>query len=336
MYKNRKKIIIFAIIFLILIVTPIVLNRYYNFQLEPISKDSQSPFQIFVVKPGDAVAEIAQNLKKENLIKNPVAFRLMVGRMGVSKNIQAGDFRLSASMSSSQIAQELTHGVIDVWITLPEGLRVEEQAQIIEEKLKFAANDVYQFDKNEYIKIAQEGYMFPDTYLIPKDASAKQIVQMLRATFDQKVDKSTLGLDRQNNLSAEELIVLASLVERESKTAQEKPTIAGILMNRLNLGVALQVDATVQYAKGYDQNQGAWWPLIDAQDYESTKSPYNTYLNSGLPPTAIANPGLDSIQAAANPAQTDYFYYLHDAEGNIHYAETINEHNDNIQMYLIK
>lgn len=334
MQKNRKKIIIFAIIFLILIVTPVALNRYYNYLLEPVRKDIQATSQIFVVKPGEALAQITQNLKRENLIKSPLAFRLMVGRMGISKNIQAGDFRLSTSMSSRQIAQELTHGIIDVWVTLPEGLRKEEQAQIIEAKLKFASNDVYQFDKNEYIKIANEGYMFPDTYLIPKDVTAQQVAQMLKATFDQKVEQSKLDLGQRNSLS-KELIILASLVEREARSPQEKPTIAGILLNRLSAGIPLQVDATIQYAKGYDKTQKTWWPQITTQDYKSVKSPYNTYLNPGLPPDPIANPGLDSLEAAANPQETDYFYYLHDPEGNIHYAQTAQEHNDNIQQYLL-
>ena len=333
MFKNKKRVIIFAIIFLILIITPVSLNRYYNFQLEAVSKESQQ-FQIFVVRPGDSVTQIAQNLKREHLIKNAFFFRLLVGRIGISQNIQAGDFRLSAAMSSRQIAQELTHGAIDVWITLPEGTRVEEQAQLIEEKLKFAANELFQFDKSEYIKIAQEGYMFPDTYLIPKDATAQQVSQTLRQTFDQKVDKATLEDTSVSPLTTDEIITLASLIEREARTSQEKSIIAGILTNRLNSGIALQVDATVQYAKGYDTKAKTWWGTVTTADYKSVKSPYNTYLNSTLPPSPIASPGLQSIQAATNPAQTDYLYYLHDPKGNIHYAKTIEEHNQNIQEFL--
>jgi len=255
--------------------------------------------------------------------------------MGISKNIQAGDFRLSPAMPSRQIAQELTHGVLDVWITLPEGLRIEEQATKIEKELKFAANDVYSFDKNEFIKLAEEGYMFPDTYLIPKDATAKQVVQKLRATFDQKVDVSILE-DRKNNLSPEEIVILASLLEKEAKTDEEKPTIAGILVNRLKAGTALQVDATVQYAKGYDFAAKTWWPQVTVDDYKSVKSPYNTYLNPDLPPGPISSPGQQAISAAANPADTQYMFYLHDPSGKIHYATTAQEHNKNIQEFLLK
>lgn len=335
MFKSRRRLTIFATVFIILVATPIILNRIYNFGLEPVSKNPQEPSQIFIVHPGESVVEIAENLEKENLIKNALAFRLLIGRMGISKNIQAGDFRLSSAMPSRQIAQELTHGVLDVWVTLPEGLRLEEQAAKIEEKLKFGANDVYSFDKGEYIKTAEEGYMFPDTYLIPKDATARQIAQKLRNTFDQKVPQETLEAGVKNDLTAKDIIILASLVEREAKTKDEKPTIAGILLNRIKAGMPLQVDATIQYALAYDSSQKTWWPQITIDQYTSVKSIYNTYLNPGLPPAPIASPGLDSILAAASPVDNNYYYYLHDSAGKIHYAETAQQHNSNVKEFIL-
>src|SRR3989338_3716965 len=254
--------------------------------------------------------------------------------MGVAKNMQAGDFRFSPNMSAREIAQLLTHGAIDVWITLPEGLRVEEQAQIIENNLNFGANESFAFDKAEYIKIAKEGYMFPDTYLIPKDATAQDVAGKLEETFDAKVDEDFLEEGGKNNLSTDDVVILASLLEREAKTNEEKPIIAGILLNRLEAGMPLQVDATVQYAKGYDTAQNAWGPTVTVAEYQSVKSAYNTYLFVGFPPKPIANPGLESIKTAANPAQTDFFYYMHDREGKIHYAETDDEHQRNIEKYL--
>lgn len=287
-----------------------------------------------MVTPGQPVSQIAKNLEEEGLVKNAFAFRLLVSQMGIGKNIQAGDFRLSASLSSKEIAALLTHGAIDVWVTLPEGMRVEEQAQKIEQVLKFGANDKYQFDKSKYAKTAEEGYMFPDTYLIPKDATAQDVAAKLKNTFDQKVQPNILAKGTENNLAPEEVVILASLVEREAKNNQERPLIAGVLVNRLKAGIALQVDATVQYAKGYDSAKNTWWPQITSDDYRIVSSLYNTYLFGGLPPAPIASPGLESIRAAANPASTDYFYYLHDADGNIHYAKTAEEHNENIQKFL--
>ncbi len=252
--------------------------------------------------------------------------------MGIGKSIQAGDFRLNPSMSSREIALELTHGAIDIWVTLPEGLRIEEQAETIEKELKYGGNQNYNFDKREYIKLAQEGFMFPDTYLIPKDATAQIVVDQLRATFTNKVEKSIIG-NSKTKLSLQEIITIASLIEREAKTAEEKPTIAGIIMNRLELGMPLQIDATLHYAKGYDSSENTWWQQITLED-KKIKSPYNTYLNTGLPPGPISNPGIDSIRAALEPKETDYLYYLHDSEGNIHYATTLEEHNTNVRNYL--
>ncbi len=330
MPKNHK-LLLFAIIFILLILAPIAISRYYNYLLEPVSKEETA--QIFVVKPGQPIAQIAKNLEGAKLVKNALAFRLLVSQMGISKKIQAGDFRLSPNLSSRQIAQELTHGAIDVWVTIPEGLRLEEQAARIEEKLKFGENEKFQFDKKEYLKLAKEGFMFPDSYLIPRDANANDVVLRLQETFNQKVGNLPQK-GANNDLSEEEVIILASLVEREARTSEERSIIAGILLNRLEAGVALQVDATVQYAKGYDSSKNSWWPPVTTEDYQNVRSPYNTYLFVGLPPTPIASPGLESIQAAAEPADTDYFYYLHDREGKIHYARTQEEHDRNIQEFL--
>jgi UPF0755 protein len=336
MLKYRRRLTVFAVIFLVLIVFPFALNKFYNGQLAAVSSDPREPSQLFVVKPGQPVAEIAQNLQKENLIKSALAFRLLVARMGVSKNVQAGDFRLNRAMPARQIATELTHGIIDVWVTLPEGLRVEEEADKIASSLKFTGNDVYQFDRGQFIKIAREGYMFPDTYLIAKDATAAEVAQKLQATFDQKVSKDILTSGAKNNLSASGVIILASLVEREAKTDAEKPQIASVILNRLKADMPLQVDATIQYAKGYDATKKTWWSQVSTADYRSVSSPYNTYTIQGLPTGPISNPGLASIMAAASPAETDYYYYLHDSQGQIHFAKTEQEHNRNIQQFLLK
>ncbi|MEK9146834.1 MAG: endolytic transglycosylase MltG [Patescibacteria group bacterium] len=318
-----------AFTFLILILSPVVANLTYQSQLKPASRTES--YQIFVIRPGQPVDQIAQNLKEAGLVRNALAFRLLVAQMGIGKSIQAGDFRLSPHSSAGDIATELTHGAIDVWITFPEGTRVEEMVEIIEAKLKTPGNDKYQFDNEEFIELAREGYMFPDTYLIPKDTTAQLVADRMHQTFSQKVDQNLLVSKK---LTADEIITLASLIEREAKTNEERPTIAGILLNRLSAGIALQVDATVQYAKGYDAASDSWWPQVVPEDYQSVISPFNTYLHAGLPPGPIANPGIESIRAARSPQETDYLYYLHDSEGKIHYAENIEEHHANIRKYL--
>lgn len=278
--------------------------------------------------------QIASNLEKEHLIRNAVAFRFLVAQLGITSRIQAGDYQIPQNLSAKDLAKLLTFGAIDVWVTFPEGQRIEQQAETIVNKLKTDDNDKYQFDKEQYLKAAEEGYMFPDTYLVSKEASAGAVAEKLRDTFNAKVSKSLLIKGLKNNLTQNQVVILASLIEREAKTPEERPIIAGILLNRLKAGIALQVDATVQYAKGYNAANKTWWPGVTTDDYRSVKSPYNTYLNPGLPPGPICNPGLDSISAAAQPADTDYFYYVHDSKGKIHYAKTGAEHEANIQKYL--
>ncbi len=331
---KKQRFFTFAVLFIILVVAPVIASQTYNYLLKPASTD-KTP-KIFVITPGQPISQIAKNLEKEKLIKNAFAFRLLVSQMGIAKTIQAGDFRLSSDLSSREIASLLTHGAIDVWLTLPEGLRVEEQAAKIEQILKFGTNDKYQFDKARYIKIAKEGYMFPDTYLVPKDATAGDVAAKLTNTFEQKVPISLLEKGTANNLTSEEVVTLASLIEREARSNEERPLIAGILNNRLKVGMALQVDATVQYAKGYDTAKNSWWPQVSTADYRQVVSAYNTYLSAGLPPAPIASPGLESIRAAASPANTDYYYYLHDSDGKIHFAKTMEEHNENIRRYLFQ
>ncbi|MBI3342420.1 endolytic transglycosylase MltG [Candidatus Curtissbacteria bacterium] len=332
MKKLSLKLKLIFALFILIICVPVALVFYYNSQLTAPSK-SEEPKR-FVVKPGQPLIQIANNLQSEGLIKNALAFRLLVAQMGITTKIQAGDYRLAANKSARALAQELVHGALDIWITFPEGERLEQQAQVIEEKLNDSANGNYQFKKDEYIKVGKEGYMFPDTYLIPKEASAEAIATKLQNTFESKVSKSLLGKGLKNNLTSYQVLILASLIEREAKTNEERPVIAGIMLNRIKAGIPLQVDATVQYAKGYNAGNKTWWPQVTQEEYSTVKSPYNTYLHQGLPPGPICSPGLDSITAAAQPSDTPYLYYLHDAKGKIHYAKTGEEHNANIQKYL--
>jgi len=326
----RLKLLIILII--IVIGAPLILNTYYNSLLTPVT--TEKSFKRFVITPGQPFSQIAKNLEKEKLIKSALAFRLLAAQLGIINKIQAGDFSLPTNLSSKELAKLLTHGALDIWITFPEGQRIEQQARTIDEKLNTSDNNEFQFDKNEYIALAEEGYMFPDTYLISKEASAGAVVEKLRNTFSAKVPQSLLLGGIKNNLTQNEVIILASIIERESRSNEERPVIAGILLNRLKEGMPLQVDATVQYAKGYNAANTTWWPQVTPEDYQSVDSPYNTYLHTGLPPGPISNPGLESIRAAAEPASTPYLYYLHDTNGKVHYATTGAQHNANIQKYL--
>lgn len=290
--------------------------------VNPVDKSQK----IFVVEKGESVREIGNNLKKEGFIKDPVVFFLLVKKEGIDTAIQAGDYRLSSSMNLREIIQNLQHGTLDVWVTVPEGKRAAEIAEI----LKQAKLKNYQDSWRDALK-QYEGYLFPDSYLIPKDANIDAIVSIMRNNFNNKITKIGLFPDQSDLLN---IVIIASLIEREAKTDAEKPLIAGVIANRLEIGMSLQIDATIQYAKGYDSLKKTWWQKITFEDYKSVKSPYNTYLVSGLPPAPISNPGLPALSAAAKPANVSYLYYLHDRDGKIHFAKTVEEHNRNVEKYI--
>lgn len=311
---------------LILLFVSIVLFAWYREGVLPVKGD-KSPV-IFVVKPGESISSIAQNLENERLIRNRLVFYLLIKFKGIEKKIQAGDFRLSRAMSAEEIAEELTHGTLDVWVTVIEGMRVEEIAVILSRELQIPESIFVNTAK------AKEGYLFPDTYLIPKGATSKQIVAILRNNFDKRVDEDIVGEIRKQGLSLEEGVVLASLLEREAQSYEDKRMVAGILLNRLRIDMPLQVDASVQYVLGYSDAEKSWWRKnINARNLR-VDSLYNTYLYPGLPPGPIANPGLDSLQAIADARKSNYLYYLTDKNGVMHYAETLEKHNANIDSYL--
>ncbi len=278
--------------------------------------------KVFVIEKGASIREIGNKLKEENLIRDPVVFFMYIKLNKQDRNIQAGDYRLSQSMTLSEVIDNLNHGIVDVWVTFPEGIRADEVADLLEESIP-SYTDEWRSVLNE-----NEGYLFPDTYLIPKDATVEMVVSMMRNNFENKVSEA--GLDPSNIANA---VILGSLIEREAITDEEKPLISGIYKNRLDIGMALQVDATVQYAKGYDSARSSWWPQVTVADYRGVSSPYNTYLSPGLPPGPISNPGIEAIKAAANPQDNSYLYYIH-ASGKIYPARTVEEHNANVRKYL--
>ncbi|MDO8657973.1 MAG: endolytic transglycosylase MltG [Candidatus Levybacteria bacterium] len=314
----KKTIITFSIIIFLL---AFLAFWWKNGLSAPDNRDKNQ--HIFVVHKGEGVREIANSLKKENLIKDPIVFFLLVKKLGLDGKIQAGDFRLSPSMSAIEIAENLTHGTLDIWVTIPEGKRADEIADILKVKIP-TYNETWRIELNK-----NEGYLFPDTYLFPKDADINSIISLMRDIFEKRYST----IPNNNNLSKNEIVIIASLIEREAKFENDRPLVASVILNRINIGMALQIDATVQYALGFQENEKTWWKKnLTKQDLE-IDSLYNTYLNTELPPTPISNPGLDVLSAVVNPAITDYLYYISDSSGQNHYAKTIEEHNANIRKF---
>lgn len=300
----------FLLLPLFLIVLVAVGGFWFYQNAKPVAKEKN--FKDFLIVKGLGANQVGNKLQKEGLIRSSLAFKIYVQAGGAAAKIQAGEYRLSPDMSLFEIVERLLQGPQEIWVTIPEGLRKEEVAERFAKALGKDKAFILDFLAN-----ADEGYLFPDTYLFSKTASASAIIGKLRATFAART--SGLGLSHDQ-------VILASLIEREARADEDRPIIAGILLNRLRVGMALQVDATLQYIKGN------WLPVSPAD--KSLDSPYNTYKFRGLPPGPIANPGLSSLKAAKEPAVTDYFYYLHDPQGKVYYARTLAEHNENIRRYL--
>lgn len=264
----------------------------------------------FTVEKGESLSSIATRLHQQGIVRHRYFFIGYAYFLGLNRKLHAGDFKLNLNSPTSDIILKLaTGGSKDYLLTIKPGNRIEE----------FAPN-------SDFLSLAksQEGYLFPDTYSIPQDSTPRQILSIIDQNFVKKT--AYLKLDRTK-------IILASLVEREGRLLETKKMIAGILYNRLQNNMPLQIDATVQYAKDSLKKPEKYWQPILKADLE-IKSPYNTYQINGLPPLPICNPGIDSLIAVSNPTSSDYFFYITDPQGQMHYAKTVEEHNSNVSKYL--
>ncbi|KKR15354.1 MAG: Aminodeoxychorismate lyase [Parcubacteria group bacterium GW2011_GWC1_39_29] len=279
----------------------------------------------------DSVTQIADHLEEKGIIKSSLAFRIVFGIKG-NGSVESGAYRVSKAMNVWEISNILNNEPNLKWVTIPEGLRKEEIASILTSTFKWTDEEkqkwitAYTALKYDYI----EGVYFPDTYLIPTNETPIQIADRLRAHFEEKFAPYAKDAIKQN-IKWTTALTLASIVQREAAGKNDMPLIARVLWNRLLKGQKLEVDATVQYARGNTGN--GWWAPIKPAD-KQINSPYNTYLNKGLPPHPISNPGLEAIAAVLNPVETKCLFYLHDSGGTIHCAETYEEHLQNIQRYL--
>lgn len=317
-----KKLLALIIVGLLVLIAA---RGWWGSQLEPVSTENKE--KTIIIAKGLSVDEIAEKLKKEGLIRSEAAFGLLVKQKGAGEKLQAGTFKLSPSMSTEQILTVLTGGPVELWVTFLEGWRKEEMAQKLSEELGI--------DSKEFIKVAKEGYMFPDTYLFPHDITAEQVASQMRDNFENRFSDDLRLKIKSKGLSEAEGVILASLVEREGRSDKVRQEVASILLKRLKIGMKLDVDATIQYALGFQEDEnppaGGWWKRHIAKIDKEIKSPYNTYTNQGLPPGPICNPGLASLKAVAEAnSNTPYLYYYHDSKGNSHYAKTLDEHLENV------
>lgn len=291
----------------------------------------------FTVAPGETGHQVAERLYQQGLITDRRLFRSYLSEEGIT--IEAGDYTLRQTMSPREIAAVLQHGRAgEVVLTIPEGRRLEEVADLaaqvgIDRDEFIALATTGQFDHDFLADRPEgatlEGYLFPDTYRLPQNATAADLIERMLANFDAKVTPEMRARAAEQGRTLYQVIVLASIVEREAVLAEERATIASVYLNRLNAGIKLDADPTIQYALGAP---GDWWPQITAEQYTSVDSPWNTYLYPGLPPSPIASPGLGAIQAVLNPADTPYIFFMRDCDkddGSHLFATTQEEHLNN-------
>lgn len=316
-----KKINILLFLFIVVSVL------YYLFYKEgslPVNKNS-TVSKMFVVKQGESLDNIVNSLDNEGLIRNKIVFYLIVRKLGIERKIQAGEFRLSPNMSADVVANTLTHGTLDIQITLIEGMRKEEMAQIISKAL-----DIPEI---EIVRTSKEGYIFPDTYMFPKNATMDTVLSIIKN--NNKFVNVIKTISKKTKLTEKEVMILASLVEREARQPATREKIAGIILKRYMADWPLDLDASLQYILGYQPLEKTWWKNSLTDEDKKIDSPYNTYKNKGLPPEPICNPSLSSIEAVLNAdPKTPYWYYLTDNNGVMHYSTTLEEHEANVQKYL--
>jgi len=316
-----KKLKILLLLIIFISVSFYLFYREGSLPVNKLSKETKT----FIIKSGEPLDTITNNLASDGLIRNKIVFYLVVKKLGLERKIQAGEFKISENMNAEQVANNLTHGSIDTSITLIEGMRKEEMAQIISKTL-----DIPEI---EIMSKAKEGYIFPDTYQVPKNASSDVVLTIIKN--NQKFVKAFQNIKKQTKLTEKQALILASLVEREARQPSTREKIAGIILKRYLADWPLDLDASLQYILGYQTNEKSWWKKSVTDEDKNIDSPFNTYKNKGLPPEPVCSPSLSSLEAVINAdPSTPYWFYLTDNNGVMHYAVTLEEHEANVQKYL--
>ncbi|MFH1632241.1 MAG: endolytic transglycosylase MltG [bacterium] len=341
MINNFVKL--FAFIFIVLfiaaavVIGSIVWQSYKFWIQDPADNATVSTF---VVEEGQGLSTIAGNLESEGLVASEFWFRFYAVLDGSSTGLQAGDFELLPGMNYASIVGVLIDAESEeVLITIPEGYTVSQIGKLVVDNFDVSddewatstgLNSIY--NSHEFVLasvkpagVDLEGYLFPDTYRFFVGATAENIVEELIDTMEFRINEADLAAP--SGWTMHEVLTLASIIEREVRSAEDKALVADLFMRRLEIGMALQADSTVNYITGGDS------PAISLEDRD-INSPYNTYLYPDLPPGPISNPGVDSIAAVVSPTPNDYWYFLTTPEGEVIYSVTHDEHVANKAIYL--
>ncbi len=305
-----------------------------------LPRDLNGVEQLFVIEPGEDAFSISNRLETAGLISNARAFRIYLAWTGMDAYIQVGTYRLSPALTAESIAGMLQSATLtEVMFSILPGWRMEEIAASLptsglsitpEEFLAAASAPSITLDLIPAGTPA-EGFLYPDTYILPRTTTDDQLVSVLVQGFTSHLPSDYPSAFASHGLTIFQAVTLASIIEREAMVDDEMPLIASVFYNRLAVGMRLQTDPTVQYALGFNVSQNTWWTTpLSATDLQFD-SPYNTYLYPGLPPGPISNPGLAALAAAAYPAESPYYYFQAKCDGSgLHnFAETFEQHQQN-------
>ncbi len=358
--KHQKRNILIVIILALLVTLPVVPVLLYNYA---INEPAQTNKDISVeIKPGSSVSEISFDLKDAGLINSPLLFKVYLKINKLESKMQAGVFSIPAMTNMKDLVRFLQQGRNDITIIYIEGWRVEQLADLLSQKLDNIDYKKFVLEARDY-----EGYLFPDTYYLNIDANQEDIIDTLKTTFEEKTkDLLSAKSLKAAGLTRDEAVILASIIEREAVKYEDRQIIAGILISRMEQGAPLEADATTQYAVALDKHcvpvqcrvEGAdcnlsasvetcktglekdlledmnWWPSSLTEYDLNFDSPYNTRKVAGLPPAPISSFSASALEAVINHVETGYYFYLTDSDGVTHYASTIDEHVNNVNMYL--
>lgn len=280
--------------------------------------------ELVTVQEGATLSDIASMLEAEGVVRNGNLFRVLVVLLGRERGAHAGDYLFKEPKDVFAVARSISTGAFGLE---PERIRIVEGATTRSMAMIYA-NRLLRFNPERFLELAQphEGYLFPDTYFFLPNANEETVIRTMRENFDMQI-KELEPLIASSTRSLEDVIIMASIVEREARSTEDRKMIAGVLWNRIKRGMALQVDVTFLYTLGKNTFQ------LTLEDLRSD-SPYNTYRYKGLPPTPIGSPSLDSIRATLQPTKNDYLFYLADYNGVTHYSKTYEQHLRYKRMYL--
>jgi len=308
---------------------------------------------LVVVQAGDTAATIGDRLAAADVIDSARSFRLLARLTGAERHLAAGEYEFAPGTAALDGLARIRGGLTSARVvTIPEGLRIEEVAALLERRGIVTAADFLAAAKalapvnsgpgstliaGRPAGASLEGYLYPATYSFPHSVSAQQVVSMMVKALDDRLTPDLIEQARRENLSVHQVLTLASIIEREAVVPDERPLIASVYLNRLRQDLPLQADPTVQYAvaslPGGVNQFGYWKRELSAQDLQFD-SPYNTYTRKGLPPGPIANPGIDAIIAVIQPAKTEYLYFAARPDGRHAFSTTFEEHQRNVAKYL--